>query len=82
MIRNYDSNDKSVQLFCTSIKDSDGTTKILVLALELLESSALVRSHAGREPVSTWVFRTKVLSVSGDMPNSFAMAVKAAHSDG
>jgi hypothetical protein len=33
-------------------------------------------------PCSTWSRRTQVLSVSGDIPNSFETALNVAHSDG
>jgi hypothetical protein len=58
-----------------------GAPQVLHLTLELLESRSLVRGESGRERVSTWVLRTQVLSVSGEMPKGFEIPVNAARSD-
>ena len=67
----------------------DASFKIALARFRSLfsRSSCLSRARSsvvspGREPLSTWVLRTQVLSVSADMPKSFEIAVIVAHSDG
>jgi lipid II:glycine glycyltransferase (peptidoglycan interpeptide bridge formation enzyme) len=59
-----------------------GPSQVLNFTLELLEASTFVQKSSGRELVSTWVFRTHVLSVSGGMPKNLLTTLNVAHSDG